>query len=148
MLNLYVKRLSSTALLPVKGTAESACWDLSVDKAVQDELGWTVHTGLAVALPPGYGMFIFPRSGLGTKFGLTLRNSTGVIDSDYRGEILLKFHPGFASTWAQEEILHALRPGNRIAQATVLQIPEMRIVETNQLPETTRGTGGFGSTGV
>jgi dUTP pyrophosphatase len=78
MLNALIKRLTPTATLPVKGSVEAACWDLHVDSVEKDFAGWVVHTGLAIALPPGYGMLIFPRSGLGTKLGLTLRNSTGV----------------------------------------------------------------------
>lgn len=146
MLNALVKRLTTTALLPVKGSAEAACWDLHVDSVTPDSWGWVVHTGLAIALPPGYGMFIFPRSGLGTKLGLTLRNSTGVIDSDYRGEILLKFNFGFPD--ARGDIHTALLPGSRIAQATILMLPEITLREVEELPDSVRGTGGFGSTGV
>lgn len=146
MLNFLVNRLSSTAVLPVKGTSDSACYDLSIDHVVRDDAGFTVHTGLAVALPPGYGMLIFPRSGLSTKLGLRLRNSVGVIDSDYRGEILIKLSAGFQDRWA--EIEKALQPGSRIAQAMIIQLPEIDMKEVTELPETARGTGGFGSTGV
>jgi dUTP pyrophosphatase len=146
MLNALIKRLTPTATLPVKGSAEAACWDLHVDSAVEDFAGWVVHTGLAVALPPGYGMLIFPRSGLGTKLGLTLRNSTGVIDSDYRGEVIIKLNAGYRRF--SDEIKAALQPGARIAQATIIMLPEIELREVDELPATDRGTGGFGSTGV
>lgn len=146
MLTLAVKRLTSTAVLPLKGSADAACFDLHVDSVEEERDGWTVHTGLSVAIPTGYGMFIFPRSGLSTKLGLTLRNGTGVIDSDYRGEILLKLNTGTLGMY--EHVKRALQPGSRIAQATVLQVPDIQFMEVSQLPETARGTGGFGSTGV
>lgn len=146
MLTALVKRLTSTALLPVKGSEEAACWDLHVDRAEKDYAGWVVHTGLAIALPPGYGMLVFPRSGLGTKLGLSLRNGTGVIDSDYRGEILLKFNAGYIRF--SDEINAAMQPGCRIAQTTILMLPDIGLREVDELPETDRGTGGFGSTGV
>jgi dUTP pyrophosphatase len=146
MLIVSIKRLTPTAGFPVKGSQGAACFDLHVNSVKGEQEGWAVHTGLAIALPPGYGMFIFPRSGLGTKLGLTLRNGTGVIDSDYRGEIIIRLTMGHDAHW--QEINEALKPGSRIAQATILQIPEIVFQEVSNLPETTRGTGGFGSTGT
>lgn len=145
MLTVLIKRLTPTAILPIKGSQEAACFDLHVDSFTHDGQGWTVHTGLSVALPVGYGMLIYARSGLGTKLGLTLRNGTGVIDSDYRGEILLKLHHG---NYNQEGILQALKPGSRIAQAMIIQVPDVVMHEVDELPNSVRGTGGFGSTGT
>ena len=146
MLFVAVKRLTPTATLPIKGSDDAACFDLHVDRAEADEYGWTVHTGLAVAIPRGFGMFIFPRSGLGSKLGLTLRNSTGVIDSDYRGEIMLKFNHGHARE--MPNILEAMEHGSRIAQGTIIQVPDVQFMEAQDLDATVRGVGGFGSTGV
>jgi dUTP pyrophosphatase len=146
MLKFLVKRLDSAAALPVKATPDSACFDLQIVSIEVEENGYTVHTGLAVALPPGYGMLIFPRSGLSTKFGLTLRNGVGVIDNDYRGEILVKLNNGYLNR--DQEIFEALQPGNRIAQAMIIQLPEILMQEVEELPDTIRGIGGFGSTGV
>ena len=146
MMNVLVKRLTDSAILPVKGSLEAACFDLHVDSVIRDARGWHVQTGIAVALPPGNVMLIFPRSGLSTKLGLILRNTIGVIDSDYRGEILLKFAPGFTS--AQDDVMVALKPGSRVAQAMILQLPAVVLQEVSELPETDRGVGGFGSTGV
>lgn len=145
MLTVLIKRLTPTAILPIKGSQEAACFDLHVDSFTHDGQGWTVHTGLSVALPVGYGMLIYARSGLGTKLGLTLRNGTGVIDSDYRGEILLKLHHG---NYNQEGKLQALKPGSRIAQAMIIQVPDVAMHEVDELPNSVRGTGGFGSTGT
>ena len=146
MLNVLVKRLDPNATLPAQATVGSACFDLCVVHCVSDDVGFTVHTGLAVALPPGYGMLIFPRSGLGTKLGLTLRNGTGIIDSDYRGELLIKLNMGHENRWAEVE--QALKPGSRVAQAMIIQVPAINMVEVTELPSTDRGTGGFGSTGT
>lgn len=149
MLTVLIKRLTPSAILPVKGSAEAACFDLHVDSFNHEAQGWTVHTGLSVALPQGYGMLIYARSGLGTKLGLTLRNGTGVIDSDYRGEILLKLHHGNAHLGGyRDEILKALKPGSRIAQAMIIQVPDVVMHEVDELPDSVRGTGGFGSTGA
>lgn len=146
MVTIPFKRLTPQATLPVKGTPGSACVDLCVAWVEEDTLGWTVHTDLAVQLPPGYGMLIYPRSGLSTKWGLTLRNTVGVIDSDYRGEIILKFgkgHRDFAL-----EVRSQMAEGVRIAQAMIIQVPDTEVVEAKALDETERGAGGFGSTGA
>lgn len=146
MLNVPIKRLSPKATLPVKATNGSACFDLCVAWVEEDALGWTVHTDLSVALPPGYGMLIYPRSGLSTKWGLTLRNTVGVIDSDYRGEIVLKFgkgHRDFAL-----EVRSSMAEGVRIAQAMIIQVPDITLVDSESLDDTDRGAGGFGSTGA
>lgn len=145
MTQLFVKRLHPDAILPIKASPEAAGWDLCVHSVENDGIGWTVHTGLAFAMKPGHVMMLFPRSGLGTKLGLTLRNTIGVIDSDYRGEVLIKFNRGLQD--AQEYVLDALKPGSRVCQGIVLEIPHVDLVEADELTETLRGTGGFGSTG-
>lgn len=146
MLTIPFKRLTDRATLPTKATDGSVCFDLYIAHVTQDARGWTVHTDLAVALPQGYGMLIFPRSGLSTKLGLTLRNTVGVIDSDYRGEILLMMNRGNPDM--RPEIAGAMCDGARVAQAMIIQIPDVRLVNVDQLEETSRGTGGFGSTGA
>jgi dUTP pyrophosphatase len=145
MTQLLVKRLHPDAILPVKGTPDSAGWDLSVLSVENDGIGWTVHTGLAFAMEPGHVMMLFPRSGLGTKLGLGLRNTVGIIDSDYRGEVMIKLTRGLPDV--QEYVLDALKPGSRIAQAIILEVPMVDLVVADELPATIRGTGGFGSTG-
>ena len=146
MTQLLVKRLHPDAILPIKATPESAGWDLSVLSVENDGIGWTVHTGLAIAMKPGHVMMLFPRSGLGTKLGLGLRNTVGIIDSDYRGEIMIKLNRGFYD--AQEYVLDTLKPGSRIAQGIVFEVPTVDLIVTDELPSSVRGTGGFGSTGT
>ena len=145
-MNILVQALTKTARLPIKATTGSAGFDLYVDAAYPEPEGFTVHTGLAFALPPGTVMLVFPRSGLASQYGLTLRNSTGIIDSDYRGEILLKFNPGFDHL--KDEIIGCLQKGQRVAQAIIVEVPAVTLEAVDNLPSTVRGAGGFGSTGV
>lgn len=97
-------------------------------------------TGLRVAVPEGHVGLIFVRSSLGVKRGITLSNSAGVIDSDYRGELLVSLH----NTSAQPQLI---KSGDRIAQLAVIPCPRPGIEESDDLGETDRGAGRFGSTG-
>ena len=100
-----------------------------------------IPTGLAMELPDaGYGAFVFARSGLGIRHGLTLSNGVGVIDSDYRGEISV----GLVNL---SDKAYTIEPGERIAQLCILPVVQFAAVETEQLGHTGRGSGGFGSTG-
>ena len=96
-------------------------------------------TGIAVEIPPGYVGLVFPRSSV-CKTGLSLANSVGVIDSDYRGSISLVFYKG-------AELIEAYSYGDRIGQLVIVPIPEVEFVEAEELSETERGAGGYGSTG-
>ena len=100
-----------------------------------------IPTGIAIALPdPGYVALIFARSGLGIKHGIAPANCVGVIDSDYRGEVKV----GLQNS---SEEPYTVRPGDRIAQLAVLPVFQAELVWTDNLDETDRGSGGFGSTG-
>lgn len=101
----------------------------------------TVPTGVAVALPEGYAAFVHPRSGLAARHGLTLVNAPGTVDAGYRGEIRVTL----LNTDPRESV--ELRRGDRIAQLVVQPVVRAQFVEVEQLPESVRGTGGFGSTG-
>jgi dUTP pyrophosphatase len=144
MQDVLVKLLNKAAMVPTKATDGSACFDLYSAGVTQDSNGWTVHTGLSVAVPENHVMLIFPRSGLSSKNGFRLRNGIGVIDSDYRGEILLKFTPGDGLV---SDGFGLLSSGNRVAQAMIVELPQAQMCQVDSLPETARGTGGFGSTG-
>lgn len=101
-----------------------------------------VSTGLRFALPDGYAAFVVPRSGLAVKHGISIVNSPGTIDAGYRGEIKVPLinldrHEPFE-----------IAPGDRIAQLIVMPVSRARFVPVSELPESTRGEGGFGSTGV
>lgn len=100
-----------------------------------------VPTGIALQIPEGYGGFVFPRSGLAFKKGITMCNSVGVIDSDYTGEIQVAVHNISGSDYT-------INPGDRIAQLVFLPVARAVLQETEELEETQRGSGGFGSTGI
>lgn len=102
----------------------------------------TVPCGFSIAIPEGFGGFVLPRSGLASKHGISVVNAPGLIDSGYRGEVkvvLVNLDPEHAFT------IHA---GDRIAQMVVMETPPIRLVLAEELPETSRGTQGFGSSGV
>lgn len=129
--------------MPEYQTAGSACFDLaSVDEAfVPPGRAVTVSTGLAFEIPEGHVMLIYSRSGHGFKHGLRLGNCTGVIDSDYRGEVRVRLHNDGSAAF---EVM----PGDRVAQGMIIKRPAVRFEEASDLSETERGAGGFGSTGT
>jgi dUTP pyrophosphatase len=142
-----VKKLDPAAILPGYATVGAACFDLHAliegedAKPVVSSL--TVRTGLAFEIPPGCGMFIFSRSGHGFKHDVRLANCVGVIDSDYRGEVQVKLTADIGET---DDVL-MVQNGDRIAQAMIVQLPTIAFIEAEDLTETERGEGGFGSTG-
>src|SRR5215467_5041341 len=101
-----------------------------------------VPTGIAVAIPEGYAGFVLPRSGLAARNGIALVNSPGLIDSGYRGEVTVVM----INTDRSEAF--RIRRGDRIAQLVIQRVEEVKLVEVQDLDETSRGDGGFGSTGV
>ena len=143
-MRVEVKKLSETAVLPLRGSKQAAGYDLCAD--IKEPLsiapGETVkvETGLAFAIPEGYFGGIFARSGLSTKKGLRPANCTGVIDSDYRGPIIVALHNESGEA-------RVVEPGERIAQLIVLPYLAVEFDEVAELDETERGEGGFGSTG-
>ncbi len=143
-MTVFVKKLDPAAKLPWQATALSAGYDLCA--CIRQELtvppGQTVPvpTGIAMALPEGYGGFIFARSGLGLRHGIVPGNCVGVIDADYRGEVLVGLH-----NHSNEP--YTIEPGERIAQLVLLPTPRWEAQEVDSLDDTARGTGGFGSTG-
>lgn len=148
-MELSIKKLSENAVLPQYATPGSAAMDLCacldaplvLQAAGSSGQGCAmVSTGLAMAIPAGHVGLIFARSGLASKHGVAPANCVGVIDSDYRGEVkvALANHSGEDYT---------IQPGDRIAQLMIAPIVQPTVAETAQLPETQRGTGGFGSTG-
>jgi dUTP diphosphatase len=147
-ITLQVQRLPNGEglALPVYQSPGSAGMDLAA--AVPDDKVITlapgshtlVPTGLAVAIPPGYEMQIRPRSGLANKHGITVLNTPGTIDSDYRGEIkIMLINLGSES--------FEITRGERIAQAVIAPVMQAVVAEVSTLDETDRGAGGFGSTG-
>ena len=144
-MNLYIKKLHEDAKIPAYQTEGSAAMDLSavLDAPVTIEPRGLVMipTGLAVALPDAnWVALIYARSGLGIKHGISPSNAVGVIDSDYRGEVKV----GLTNL---SDTPYTIQNGDRIAQLMVMPVAQAKIVEMDELPPTSRGEGGFGSTG-
>ena len=144
-MNLQFKKLVANAVIPSLATSGSAGADLTSVGYYVIEPGETVpvSAGLAVAIPPGYCMLLLPRSGLAAKARITLGNSPGLIDSDYRGELKALVHNEGTTPFV-------VNPGDRICQMVIVEefTSKMDFVEVSELNATERGTGGFGSTGV
>lgn len=141
MIDLPVVKLREEARLPERAYAGDAGLDLATCERV--ELGpgerAIVPTGLAVAIPEGFAGFVQPRSGLAARHGIAVVNSPGLIDSGYRGEIRVVLLN------TDRERVFVAEPGDRIAQLVVLPVPELELVEVDELPTTQRGVRGFGS---
>lgn len=142
-LSLKIKKLHPDAVVPKYATPGAACFDLvSIDEmAIGAGAAHTFRTGLAFEVPPGWAMMVYSRSGHGFKHGVRLANCVGVIDSDYRGEVQVRLANDGLTTIR-------ICPGDRIAQAMLVPIPQVQMVEVEELSDTERGTGGFGSTGT
>ena len=139
-----VKKLHSRAILPTYGSAEAAGADLyaCLESDVEIAPGHTVFipTGLAMEIPKGCAGLIYARSSMGIKRGLAPANKVGVIDSDYRGQIMVALH----NHGAQPQ---TIAYGERIAQLLITPVYTPGFQETEELENTQRGVGGFGSTG-
>ena len=129
--------------LPAYASAGAAGFDLraAADISIAPGAIALVPTGFAVAVPAGFELQVRPRSGLAAKFGVTVLNSPGTVDSDYRGEVaVILINHGRAD--------FAIARGDRIAQAVIAAAPQAQLIEVTNLDETTRGSAGFGSTGT
>ena len=139
-----IKKLDERAVVPSYGSEYAAGFDLYsvLDEDVTIKSGETylVHTGLAMEIPVGFAGMIFARSGLATKKGLAPANKVGVVDSDYRGEVMVALHN---HSLEDRTISH----GERIAQMVIMPFYKAEFLEVEELNDTDRGTGGFGSTG-
>lgn len=140
-----VKRLSPQAVLPCRATAGSAGADLyaCIPAAVEILPGQTakIGTGLALEVPKGYAAFLYGRSGLGVKYGIAPANCVGVCDADYRGEVMIGLHNHSSEPFT-------VQPHDRIAQVVIAPVVEAVFEEAEELSDTSRGAGGFGSTGI
>ena len=144
MIELQICRLRPDAVVPERAYAGDAGLDLASCERVELAPGEraTVGTGLAVAIPEGHAGFVQPRSGLAMRHGIALVNSPGLIDSGYRGELrVVVLNTDRSETFTVE-------PGMRIAQLVVMRLPELELVEVDELPESERGVRGFGSSRV
>jgi len=143
-IDVMIKRLDKSIELPSYAYTGDAGLDLRASESVTIEplKRVLIPTGLAIAIPEGYAGFVQPRSGLALKLGLSIANTPGLIDSHYRGELkVIAVNLDTQSTIAIEK-------GERIAQLVIQQVPKVTLVEVDDLDETDRGQGGFGSSGV
>lgn len=149
-MNVKIKRLHPAAIIPSYGSDGAACFDLHAlpegkDAWAQINKGTptVLRTGLAFEIPDGHVMLVFSRSGHGFRQNVRLSNCVGVIDADYRGEVMVKL---VRDEYDGGDMV--VRHGDRIAQAIILPYPSVRFQEVAELSTTERGAGGFGSTGA
>lgn len=142
--DVKIKKLRENAVIPTYGSEFAAGADLyaSLDEAVVIEPGETkfIPTGFAFEIPEGYAGFVYARSGLACKRGLAPANKVGVIDSDYRGEVMVALHN-------HGKAAQTVEAGERIAQMVIAPYITASFILSDELDETVRGEGGFGSTG-
>ncbi len=144
-MKINIKKLNENAVIPTYGSAYAVGADLYAcienDEVIKPNETKLIKTGLAIELPIGYAAFIYARSGLASKRGLAPANKVGVIDCDYRGEIMVALHN-------HSKEAQAVSPKERIAQMVIAPYITAEFNETDTLSDTARGEGGFGSTGT
>ena len=143
--NVNIKKLRNDAVIPTYGSQYAAGADLyaCLDEPLTIEPGQTilVHTGIALEVPVGYAGLIYARSGLASKKGLAPANKVGVVDADYRGEVMVALHN-------HSTVAAKIEPAERIAQLVITPYATAIFHEVDELSDTVRGEGGFGSTGT
>lgn len=135
MMQVKFKKCQENAIMPTYQHVSDACADLY---AADQKDSVTFDTGIALEIPEGYVGLVYPRSSI-SKTPYMLANSVGVIDSNYRGSVIVKFKSFESGSF--------YKVGDRIAQLMIIPIPKIQFIEVDELNETDRGTGGFGSTG-
>ncbi|MDE6441853.1 MAG: dUTP diphosphatase [Clostridia bacterium] len=143
-MQVNIKKLSEKAVIPTYGSEYSAGADLYAcldgELEIKPHATVLIPTGIAIELPVGYAGLIYARSGLATKKGLAPANKVGVVDCDYRGEVKVALHN-------HSEIPQTVSPAERIAQLVITPYITAQFEEVDELSQTVRGAGGFGSTG-
>ncbi len=144
-MKIKIKKLNENATIPTYGSLYAAGADLYAcieeDTVIKSGETKLIKTGLAIELPIGYAAFIYARSGLASKRGLAPANKVGVIDCDYRGEIMVALHN-------HSEVQQTVAKGERVAQMVIAPYITAEFTEVDELSDTARGDGGFGSTGA
>ena len=142
---MNIKKLTSTAIIPTRGSEKAAGYDLYADTnsvvEIKPHKTKKINTGIAIMIPNGYYGAIVARSGLSTKKGLRPANCTGIIDSDYRGDIIVALHN-------DSDEVQTIEPHESIAQLVICPFLSVEFNEVDELDETERGENGFGSTGT
>lgn len=144
MEKVNVKKSRDDAVVPTYGSCSAAGADIyaCLDSDLEIGAGETVmvNTGIALEIPDGFAGFVFARSGIASKRGLAPANKVGVIDSDYRGELMVALHNHSDKT-------QTIGKNERVAQLVIMPYIAAEFIETDRLSDTERGNGGFGSTG-
>ena len=141
-MEVKIKKLHPDAVIPVYSKPGDAGLDLTATSIDDDLYGNIIYgTGLAIEIPEGYVGLLYPRSS-NSKTDLYLTNHVGVVDSGYRGEIMFKFRP---VNGIEDAYIYAV--GDRIGQLIIMPYPSIKFIETEELSDSDRGEGGFGSTG-
>ena len=173
MLELKYKRKNGSIKIPKYATKKSSCFDLyaAEDAVVKPNETVIVNTGVVFEPPEGYGIMLYPRSGISSKTPLRFANSVGVIDNDYRGEVKILLENAKSKDAKQRvvpsymtvdgEVVEndykfgflpegtvVVKKGDRIAQAMLTKVEQVKLVSTKELTDTERGDGGLGSTGT
>lgn len=144
MEKIKIKLIRPTSKLPTYGSDHAAGADIYAD--IEHDIEISPHhtvmipSGFAIEIPEGYAGFVYPRSGMASKRGLASANKVGVIDSDYRGEVIVALHN-------HSDVPAVLSPGERVAQLIIAPVFTPGFELADELSDTTRGSGGFGSTG-
>jgi dUTP pyrophosphatase len=141
VIELPIRKVRPGAVVPTRAYEGDAGLDLSACERVELAPGERslVPTGLAVAIPDGHAGFVQPRSGLAAKHGISIVNTPGLVDSGYRGELLVNL------VNTDRDTTFVVEPGMRIAQLVIVELPAVELVEVDELPESERGVRGFGS---
>lgn len=149
-MEVRIKKLHPDAVIPTYAKDGDAGMDLTAVTKSYDRDGNVVYgTGLAFEIPEGYVGLVFPRSSL-SRLDIALSNCVGVIDSGYRGEVTVKFKPAMLFNREQRPIIlnnRTYEVGERVAQIIIIPYPQITFIEADELSETERGTGGYGSSG-
>ncbi len=142
VINIKIKRLNENAILPEKQHDSDAGYDLySIEEIIlKPNQIYKVKTGIAIQIPNNYGGLVLPRSGLSSKYGISLINTPGLIDPGYRGELLIPLINHSSNEYT-------INKNERVAQLILIQIPEVKIEVTSDLDASDRDSKGFGSTG-
>lgn len=147
-MQVHIKLLNDTATVPTFGSVDAAGCDLYANLVAENGsvtiapgVTYLVKTGIAMEIPTGYAGFIYARSGLATKRGLRPANCVGVVDSDYRGEVMVGLHN-------DSDSYQTINHGERVAQMVIGPYLHPEFVTVDELDNTERGSGGFGHTGV
>ena len=144
-MTLKVKKLTPDSVLPTYATPGSNALDLTCTATLDHKDYLEVRTGIAVEIPKGYVGLLFPRSSVSNK-NLVMANSVGVIDSDYRGEIMLRFKVLDQASRGAFKYSSIYVQGDKCGQLLLVETPRLEVLEVETLENTERGSGGFGST--